>query len=408
MCRLKCAERIMDGTCGGASQCGSHLPPPSSCAPEPPCVPPCRQCAPACLQPCRPCPPCPPPCRPCLPCPPNISQPACSDYSHTTTESYPNGCVQIPCRWDNTSYYNEGNDPTGNVVRQWNTSCHFANRQSGGSCSQPVGQCHCTLSVPCQQVVQQPMHEPTRGVIECQIPFRCRREVIITLPRDRCSPDRPGPTIQPLPPTPATEAVTPTTMLASPGTSAATTRGATTRRAKGGKGGGRKMSKAQRTPGRKQSTGKRGKSPKTKKSPGKKSPGKKSPRKKSPGGRKASQGRRLSQAKKMSQAKQIIFSCRGPDPKDYAVLPPTMDTSLFSNRSSQLRWMENRRRLCTLNRRNQASNQSSSELYRNEIDWKAEPEFESTDTTSSYLRKKQGQERAAKQMKKWTGPNSHA
>lgn len=162
-----------------------------------------------------------------------------------------------------------------------------------------------------------------------------------------------------------------------------------------------KGSKGKGTPGRKASTGKKGKSPRAKKSP-KKSPGKKSPkkgrspRKKSPG------GRRGSAAKKLSQAKQIIFSCRGPmDGRDYAVLPGSMDTSLFSNRSSQLRWMENRRRLCTLNRRTQASSRSSADLYRGEIDWKAEPEFEQTDTTSSYLRKKQGLERAAKQMKKW-------
>ena len=170
----------------------------------------------------------------------------------------------------------------------------------------------------------------------------------------------------------------------------------------------RKGSQA-KSPKRKPSTGKRAKSPRSKKSP-KKSPGKKSPKRspkrKSPG-RKMSTARKLSQAKKMSQAKQIIFSCRGPDPRDYAVLPATMDTSLFSNRSSQLRWMENRRRLCTLNRRNQESNRSSMELYRGEIDWKAEPEFESTDTTSSYLRKQQGQQRAASNMKKLAGSTSH-
>lgn len=76
----------------------------------------CPPCAPAC-------PPCAPPPPPCPPCPP-----ACSEFQHTTTECYPTNNGGQPCRWDNSTCYSEGNDQSGNVIRQWNTSCHFASR----------------------------------------------------------------------------------------------------------------------------------------------------------------------------------------------------------------------------------------------------------------------------------------
>lgn len=72
---------------------------------------------------------CPPPCPPRPPCPPAISTPLkCSDYLHTTTECFPNSGKSNPCRWDNTTCYNEGSDTAGNTIKQWNTRCQFASK----------------------------------------------------------------------------------------------------------------------------------------------------------------------------------------------------------------------------------------------------------------------------------------
>jgi len=70
--------------------------------------------------------PCPPCCVPPAPCPPT-----CSDFHLTTTEYYPSDSATASCRWDNATCYNEGNDQSGNFIKQWNRHCHFTTYQDG-------------------------------------------------------------------------------------------------------------------------------------------------------------------------------------------------------------------------------------------------------------------------------------
>lgn len=253
---------------------------------------------------------------------------------------------------------------------------------------------HYVVNVPCG---------PASCLPECpRYPFRSRREVIINLPKERRALARAATTTAtPLVTTPSTTtvSVSPATRVGLPVSPSPLARG---RRVSHGR---RSPGKRSKSPAKKSPKKSPRKSPKRSPRRSPKRPSKRSPKKSPVGSPKRSVGRKGSRPK--SPVKQILFARQDSDTEDYELAPVLLDTSMFSNRSSQLRWIENRRRLCNVNRRSlsdaeEEKEESRVEVYRDNVDgWREEPDFETTDTASSYLRRCQGQERAARLLEEW-------